>query len=535
MALHLTVRWIVFALMVACSAPRGPQPPPPAVQELSRAIWTGDRATAMDLMDRGVDPEAFDANGKTALAWAVIARDESMLDVVLARVAHAKDTFMTRAMLRIAAGRNDVEMVEKLLAHGAAVDSAEDQRASALMVAAENGATSSVRRLLAAHADAKFTDPEGDTPLAAATRAGCLTCIDLIIAAGADVAHTDAVRWARVTNQPDIAAYLVKAGAPDQPAPPRPTTPTADEALARAVPLLQKVNAQWTADGECNACHHLPMAVRAMGVLQYAHVPVDDKLAQAAVDAIHADDHKLAQLVPAALAKPELLVDGQMFPAGDFAFGNAWFLAAELGGGLRGGEDQKLLATAEARIQQPDGHWRAGPFRGVIEWDDAQATSLAIEVIAGYGDHEAKRALAGARLWLEHAGRLDETVVDLVAHLRAAHALGLSSEAADTLRAIQHPDGSWGHTSLYGPGDAYSTGLAAVALIEAGGVDPHDPVIARAAAYLLSTQEPDGSWRVWSHAAPLLPYHDRGFPGGKLQFVSFAATAWAVQVLAYAR
>jgi hypothetical protein len=36
-----------------------------------------------------------------------------------------------------------------------------------------------------------------------------------------------------------------------------------------------------------------------------------------------------------------------------------------------------------------------------------------------------------------------------------------------------------------------------------------------------------------SRAAPLLPYHDRGFPHGKLQFISFAGTAWATMALSY--
>jgi len=39
---------------------------------------------------------------------------------------------------------------------------------------------------------------------------------------------------------------------------------------------------------------------------------------------------------------------------------------------------------------------------------------------------------------------------------------------------------------------------------------------------------------VWSRAAPLLDYHDRGFPHGRNQFISFAATAWAVTALAEA-
>jgi hypothetical protein len=181
-------------------------------------------------------------------------------------------------------------------------------------------------------------------------------------------------------------------------------------------------------------------------------------------------------------------------------------------------------------MQQPDGHWRAGPPRGVIESSDIAATALAVQAILGYGDAEARASLPAARAWLARAQPV--TIVDRAYTLRARRAFG-DDTAADVaeLRRAQREDGSWSHTP--GPGDAYSTGLAVVALVEAGGVSAADPAIARAGRWLLDAQEPDGSWRVPSRAAPLLTYHDHGFPHGRLQFVSFAGTAWATMALCY--
>jgi len=260
-------------------------------------------------------------------------------------------------------------------------------------------------------------------------------------------------------------------------------------------------------------------------------VSVDAQLAREAVDTIRGDDAKFAALARKAFADPDQLIAVSMIPAGDAAFGNAWFLAAELDSGLPVGPDQQTLAAGQARLQQPDGHWRVGPYRGVIESSDLEATALAIHAITGYGDAAARAALPAAARWLEHAK--PSTIVDHAFLLRALRDLGRdTAPEVATLRALQNTDGSWSHTP--GPGDAYSTGLAAVMLIEAGGIDRHDPAIMRAAAWLLRTQHADGTWLVPSRAAQLLPYHDHGFPHGKLQFISYAGTAWAVMALAYA-
>jgi len=58
-------------------------------------------------------------------------------------------------------------------------------------------------------------------------------------------------------------------------------------------------------------------------------------------------------------------------------------------------------------------------------------------------------------------------------------------------------------------------------------------VYRKGADYLRRTQLEDGSWFVRSRAFGFQPYFDAGFPHGKDQFISAAATSWAAIALAY--
>ena len=81
--------------------------------------------------------------------------------------------------------------------------------------------------------------------------------------------------------------------------------------------------------------------------------------------------------------------------------------------------------------------------------------------------------------------------------------------------------------------DAYATGQALYAL-HASGMPPRDRVYQRGVAYLLRTQLEDGTWFVRSRAFGFQPYFETGFPHGVDQFISAAATSWAVIALAAA-
>jgi hypothetical protein len=80
--------------------------------------------------------------------------------------------------------------------------------------------------------------------------------------------------------------------------------------------------------------------------------------------------------------------------------------------------------------------------------------------------------------------------------------------------------------------DAYATGQALYALHEAG-VASSSTTYRRGVIYLRRTQGEDGTWFVRSRAFAFQPFFDAGFPHGRDQFISAAATAWAAIALTY--
>ncbi len=82
------------------------------------------------------------------------------------------------------------------------------------------------------------------------------------------------------------------------------------------------------------------------------------------------------------------------------------------------------------------------------------------------------------------------------------------------LFTLQKDDGGWSQTTKKPHTDALGTGQALVALTTAG-VTTKDPAVAKARAYLIKNQKPDGSWFVVSRA-----YEPP-------EFSSYIGTAWA--------
>ena len=103
--------------------------------------------------------------------------------------------------------------------------------------------------------------------------------------------------------------------------------------------------------------------------------------------------------------------------------------------------------------------------------------------------------------------------------------------AVEDIIHTQRADGGWGQTETMAS-DAYATGSALTALQIGGGMQATDPAYRRGVAYLLRTQLDDGSWLVRSRSFPVQPYYESGFPHGRNQFISSAATGWAATALA---
>jgi hypothetical protein len=77
----------------------------------------------------------------------------------------------------------------------------------------------------------------------------------------------------------------------------------------------------------------------------------------------------------------------------------------------------------------------------------------------------------------------------------------------------------------------YATGQALAAMSTAQPELINSDAYRRGVDYLMRTREADGSWHVRSQAFGIQPYLESGFPHGKDQWISMAATAWAAMAL----
>jgi hypothetical protein len=104
------------------------------------------------------------------------------------------------------------------------------------------------------------------------------------------------------------------------------------------------------------------------------------------------------------------------------------------------------------------------------------------------------------------------------------------ARAVTSLLREQRADGGWSQLPTLAS-DAYATGLALCALHEGGGVAVDHDAYRRGVEFLLRTQLEDGSWFVASRSFPVVEYSKSGFPHGRSQFISAAATCWSTMAL----
>jgi ankyrin repeat protein len=157
-----------------------------AGSDVADAVMRGDLVAARALITKGVDVNAHQGDGATALHWAVY--------------------------------RDNVEAVDMLLRAGAK-PSPNREGMTPLAMAALYGNPLVVDRLLKGGADAKALGPNGESMVMLAARNGNPDVIRLLVEAGANVnareplRGTTALMWAVEQRHPEAVATLLKAGA----------------------------------------------------------------------------------------------------------------------------------------------------------------------------------------------------------------------------------------------------------------------------------------------------------------------------------
>jgi len=172
-----------IALLVCVTIRAHAATSPPIVD----AVKDGNRAVVETLLRQKANVKAAEADGTTALHWAVRA--------------------------------DDPELVRLLLRAGADPRAANRYGITPLQLAATNGNVTTAKALLDAGADPNAVLPEGETILMTAARTGQPDVLKLLLERGADVRAREkwygetALIWAAAENHPDAVRALLDRGA----------------------------------------------------------------------------------------------------------------------------------------------------------------------------------------------------------------------------------------------------------------------------------------------------------------------------------
>jgi hypothetical protein len=292
-------------------------------------------------------------------------------------------------------------------------------------------------------------------------------------------------------------------------------------AIRRGIDRLQAGAAKYTENRQCFSCHHQALTVAALVEAQRRGFAVDAALLKDQVR------FTLASFTP----KLAQIRKGQSVPGGNTMVAYGLFTLRE----AHHPRDDTTAALVEYLLvrQHADGSWPALMPRPPSEGSRFTNTALALQALSHYGKDASSRkridaAYAKGKAWL--TTHEPDTTEDRVLHLRGLVAVKAdATKARRTLESQQLPDGSWSQLPRL-PGDAYATAGVLLSL-RAAGMPRADAAYRKGIAYLLRTQKADGSWLVTTRSRPVQTFFDNGDPGGKSQFISFAATGWATWAL----
>ena len=487
------------------------------------------------LLDAGADPNIADktpslapngyfAGGNTALIEAARIRDGKSLRLLLAGKAdpNGRNAHGATALVYAALAGN-TENARTLLAARADVNARVDDGTTPLMVAIQRDSLELVSLLLEKGADAATPDKAGNTPLmwAAYSETGSAAMLERLVKAGAKVDARNAkgesaIDWARSRGETEAMAFLTGEAARQL------STKAIREAAQKAIPLLQTSSIQFFKVSGCASCHNQSLPAMALKSARANGLEVNEELG--------VQQRKMV----AGFLKPM----GGLMMATPHSVPDAPATLSYLLMGLMADDPQNdqvpVIVQTISSMQRTDGSFPGMAPRPPMTNSDTNATALAVIALQETGMADPAR-IAAAVNWL----RADKPYATTDQALRVwALAAGQApraevNRAAKALLAEQRADGGWASLARM-ESDAFATGLALEALRQAGALKATSENYRRGLAYLVSTQKPDGTWHVATRAFPIQSYKESGFPYGKDQWISAAATSYALLALSKA-
>jgi ankyrin repeat protein len=555
---------------------------------LMYAVLYGDTATVRLVLDSGADPNLVSASKASALMYAVDDPEKTRLLLERGADANARsDDGQTPLLIAVTLPGNPNVVARMLLDRGANIKTTSLTGGTVLNAAASSGDPLLLELLLESGAE------RTPLPLAAAVQSGCARCVEVLMAfagpgdlaaaltaavragddattrmlldrgaradsnlastlaliprlppldlvksfldRGADIqANTrlggTVLDLAKRQGETKFVEILVSAGAkpgdtggrPE--VKPSPTT-SVRQAIERSIPPLQRADEAFLRKAGCVSCHNNSLAPLAMTAARKSKLTVNEQISRS----------QLQQVAAFMASNGERALQGLGIPGGVDTVGYVLLgMAAE---NYPPDVTTDIWARFLKRAQETDGRWRVRALRPPIEASDLQVTAAALRALQLYAPptkrEEYQKSIQLAARWIE-------TVQPKTTEDRAFQILGLRwaaakkdaiRKAADALIAEQRPDGGWGQLPTLAS-DAYATGQTLFALAESGALSPTSPAYRKGVQFLLNTQLADGSWYVQTRTLPVQRHFDSEFPHGTDQFISTAATNWAVMALA---
>ena len=296
-------------------------------------------------------------------------------------------------------------------------------------------------------------------------------------------------------------------------------------AITKSLPLLQSSSHTFLVNaGGCHSCHGQGIGAVTFSLAKEKGYAIQDTILKEALDSMHHDliqrkDYLMQNTDPVAI-----VISGGY---------DLWAFAAN---NITPNKKNEQLARNILQRQLKNGSWVSPNSRPPLEYYSFSATAMAVKGIQAYlpaiFQQELQQKLAAARAWMMKTKPIanEEKIFQLLGLTWAHGDAAFIKQQAQQLIAAQHSDGGWSQLATL-PADAYATGQALYALNISGQLPTDAPVYQKGIAYLLRTQQPDGTWNVQTRSFPSVPYVDSGFPHGDNQFISAAGSNWATMAL----